>query len=121
MTQICAKYLPRGATTVWAGGSLVRYGPDLARWSITVRCGFDLLASLAAVQPPRILGPLSQGDPRDRPAQIREGATDFSFARTAHRGSRCFGIALANCDSGKSFLPGTLHLLLRRALHLQSR
>ena len=41
------------------GGSFGRYDAHPARWSIAVPCGVDILARLAAVQPPHILTALS--------------------------------------------------------------
>lgn len=83
MTPICAKSLRRWATTASDGASLVR-----------LRRGSFEMAHCCLLCP----------------AEIGEGAADFYLARTARRGALCFGIAVANRDSGKSLLLGTLRL-----------
>src|SRR5690348_10797300 len=96
------------------GWSFVEYDAHHARWCILLACGVDIPANVAAFQPPHLLTALSERDPRGRPTQIGEGAANVYLLRPADRGSLCFGIALANRDSGKSLLPGTVRLCLRR-------
>src|SRR6266436_5326083 len=100
MMPTCAKSRRRWATAAATGWSFVRYDAHHARWCIVLTGRVDILARLAAVQPPHTFTALSQGGPRGRPAQIGEGAADVYLPRPAHRSSLCLGIALAKRDSG---------------------
>jgi hypothetical protein len=101
------------------GWSFVRYDAHCTRWCIVLPCGVGVLAHLDAVHAADILTALSSGDPKNRPAQVGEGAADVDLARPRHRGSLCIGIALANCDSGNSLLLRTVRLRLRSTFYLQ--